>query len=115
MDDREYDLSAAQKAVKAKYPPVSKKYQWHDMLSLLYNFMNEWLYQFSAEMFFIPREMKVIYLDRVNYKIRSIGWGESFDLAKHPQLFLSYRALKSKLSHTLPCKFMRTINLKFLS
>ncbi|XP_038650808.1 protein archease isoform X2 [Scyliorhinus canicula] len=85
MDDREYDLSAAQKAVKAKYPPVSKKYQWHDMLSLLYNFMNEWLYQFSAEMFFIPREMKVIYLDRVNYKIRSIGWGESFDLAKHPQ------------------------------
>ncbi|XP_041069624.1 protein archease isoform X3 [Carcharodon carcharias] len=57
----------------------------HDMLSLLYNFMDEWLYQFSAEMFFIPREMKVIHMDRVNYKIRSIGWGEQFDLAKHPQ------------------------------
>ncbi|XP_067867863.1 protein archease isoform X1 [Heterodontus francisci] len=134
MDDREYDLTAAQKAVKAKYPPVSKKYEYldhtadvqlhswgdtleeafeqvvmamfgymtdietvqptttveveaegHDMMSLLYNFMHEWLYQFSAEMFFIPREMKVIHIDRINYKIRSIGWGEEFDLAKHPQ------------------------------
>ncbi|XP_078423613.1 protein archease isoform X1 [Cetorhinus maximus] len=134
MDDREYDLSVAMKAVKAKYPPVSKKYEYldhtadvqlhswgdtleeafeqvvmamfgymtdietvqpittieveaegHDMLSLLYNFMDEWLYQFSAEMFFIPREMKVIHMDRANYKIRSIGWGEQFDLAKHPQ------------------------------
>ncbi|XP_072404028.1 protein archease [Chiloscyllium punctatum] len=134
MDDREYFLTAAQKAVKEKYPPVSKKYEYldhtadvqlhswgdtleeafeqivmamfgymtdietvqpsttieveaegHDMLSLLYNFMDEWLYQFSAEMFFIPREMKVIHMDRVNYKIRSIGWGEQFDLDKHPQ------------------------------
>ncbi|XP_055512638.1 protein archease isoform X3 [Leucoraja erinacea] len=57
----------------------------HDMLSLLYNFMAEWLYQFSAELFFIPREMKVIHLDRSNYTIRSIGWGEEFDIAKHPQ------------------------------
>ncbi|GCC42812.1 hypothetical protein chiPu_0026795, partial [Chiloscyllium punctatum] len=27
MDDREYFLTAAQKAVKEKYPPVSKKYE----------------------------------------------------------------------------------------
>ncbi|XP_051892418.1 protein archease isoform X2 [Pristis pectinata] len=61
------------------------KAEGHDMLSLLYNFMTEWLYQFSAETFFIPREMKVVQIDRTNYTIRSIGWGEEFDLAKHPQ------------------------------
>ncbi|XP_051892417.1 protein archease isoform X1 [Pristis pectinata] len=134
MDDRQYELTAEQRAVKDKYPPVSKKYEYldhtadvqlhswgdtveeafeqavmamfgymtdietvqplktlevkaegHDMLSLLYNFMTEWLYQFSAETFFIPREMKVVQIDRTNYTIRSIGWGEEFDLAKHPQ------------------------------
>ncbi|EMP28427.1 Protein archease [Chelonia mydas] len=57
----------------------------HDLLSLLYNFLNEWLYKFSADQFFVPREVKVLHIDRVRYKIRSIGWGEEFSLPKHPQ------------------------------
>ncbi|NWT38997.1 ARCH archease, partial [Chroicocephalus maculipennis] len=140
-DDRDYNLTEEQKAIKAKYPPLNKKYElfffcyglvnypclfrlhaWgdtleeafeqcvmamfgymtdtetvepvdtveveaegHDMLSLLFHFLDEWLYKFSANEFFIPREVKVLYIDRMQFKIRSIGWGEEFSLPKHPQ------------------------------
>ncbi|XP_064897824.1 protein archease isoform X1 [Columba livia] len=133
-DERDYNLTEEQKAVKAKYPPLNKKYEYldhtadvqlhawgdtleeafeqcvmamfgymtdtetvepvdtveveaegHDMLSLLFHFLDEWLYKFSANEFFIPREVKVLYIDRMQFKIRSIGWGEEFSLPKHPQ------------------------------
>ncbi|NXF31252.1 ARCH archease, partial [Nyctibius bracteatus] len=126
-DERDYNLTEEQKAVKAKYPPLNKKYEcelhaWgdtleeafeqcvmamfgymtdtetvepvdtveveaegHDMLSLLFHLLDEWLYKFSANEFFIPREVKVLYIDRMQFKIRSIGWGEEFSLSKHPQ------------------------------
>lgn len=64
---------------------VEVQTEGHDMLSLLYNFLDEWLYKFSADQFFIPREVKVLHIDRMNFKIRSIGWGEEFNLSKHPQ------------------------------
>uniref|UniRef100_A0A2K6SJF8 Protein archease n=1 Tax=Saimiri boliviensis boliviensis TaxID=39432 RepID=A0A2K6SJF8_SAIBB len=38
-----------------------------DLQSLLFHFLDEWLYKFSADEFFIPR------------------WGEEFSLSKHPQ------------------------------
>ncbi|XP_048358083.1 protein archease [Sphaerodactylus townsendi] len=57
----------------------------HDMLSLLFHFLDEWLYKFSADEFFIPREVKVVSMDQTSFKIRSIGWGEEFSLNKHPQ------------------------------
>ncbi|XP_063211864.1 protein archease isoform X1 [Chroicocephalus ridibundus] len=133
-DERDYNLTEEQKAIKAKYPPLNKKYEYldhtadvqlhawgdtleeafeqcvmamfgymtdtetvepvdtveveaegHDMLSLLFHFLDEWLYKFSANEFFIPREVKVLYIDRMQFKIRSIGWGEEFSLPKHPQ------------------------------
>ncbi|XP_026529508.1 protein archease isoform X1 [Notechis scutatus] len=64
---------------------VEVKAEGHDMLSLLFHFLDEWLYKFSAEEFFIPREVKVVHMDRIRFKIRSIGWGEEFSLQKHPQ------------------------------
>ncbi|XP_075051335.1 protein archease isoform X2 [Mixophyes fleayi] len=57
----------------------------HDMLSLLYNFLDDWLYKFSADQYFVPREVKVLQIDRMRFNIRSIGWGEEFNLPKHPQ------------------------------
>uniref|UniRef100_A0A4W5Q388 Protein archease n=1 Tax=Hucho hucho TaxID=62062 RepID=A0A4W5Q388_9TELE len=39
----------------------------------------------DADLFFIPREVKVLHIDRMHLKIRSIGWGEEFSLVKHPQ------------------------------
>uniref|UniRef100_A0A3Q2TI37 Protein archease n=1 Tax=Fundulus heteroclitus TaxID=8078 RepID=A0A3Q2TI37_FUNHE len=56
-----------------------------DMESLLFHFLDDWLYKFSADLFFIPREIKVVSIDRMHFKIRSIGWGEEFSLEKHPQ------------------------------
>nr|XP_023490025.1 protein archease isoform X1 [Equus caballus] len=153
-DVRDYNLTEEQKAIKAKYPPVNRKYQyldhtadvqlhaWGDTLeeafeqcamamfgymtdtgtveplqtvevetqgddleSLLFHFLDEWLYKFSADEFFIPRlghssykvqvppvlyeyrlrEVKVLNIDQRNFKLRSIGWGEEFSLSKHPQ------------------------------
>ncbi|XP_037005698.1 protein archease isoform X1 [Artibeus jamaicensis] len=133
-DVRDYNLTEEQKAIKAKYPPVNRKYEyldhtadvqlhaWGDTLeeafeqcamamfgymtdtgtveplqtvevetqgddlqSLLFHFLDEWLYKFSADDFFIPREVKVLNIDQRSFKLRSIGWGEEFSLSKHPQ------------------------------
>ncbi|XP_024621028.1 protein archease isoform X2 [Neophocaena asiaeorientalis asiaeorientalis] len=59
--------------------------QGDDLQSLLFHFLNEWLYKFSADEFFIAREVKVLNIDQRNFKLRSIGWGEEFSLSKHPQ------------------------------
>uniref|UniRef100_F6UIF8 Protein archease n=1 Tax=Monodelphis domestica TaxID=13616 RepID=F6UIF8_MONDO len=55
-----------------------------DLQSLLFHFLDEWLYKFSANEFFIPQEVKVLSIDQGNFKLLSFGWGE-FSLNKHPQ------------------------------
>ncbi|KAF6112346.1 zinc finger and BTB domain containing 8 opposite strand [Phyllostomus discolor] len=64
---------------------VEVETQGDDLQSLLFHFLDEWLYKFSADEFFIPREVKVLSIDQRNFKLRSIGWGEEFSLSKHPQ------------------------------
>eukprot|EP01136_Pigoraptor_vietnamica_P023584 Opistho-1_new@75830 len=56
----------------------------HDLESLLYNFMDEFLYVFSTE-FFVPREVHVDDIDTDAFRIRVTGRGEVFDRAKHTQ------------------------------
>ena len=57
----------------------------HDMESLLFHFLDEWLFAFSAEPFFIPRKIVITELDEDNFKLSSVGYGEEFSLEKHPQ------------------------------
>jgi len=57
----------------------------HDMESLLFHFLDEWLFAFSAEPFFIPRKIVITELDEDNFKLSSVGYGEEFSLDKHPQ------------------------------
>merc|ERR1712048_187358 len=57
----------------------------HDMESLLFHFLDEWLFAFSAEPFFIPRKIVITEFDQDNFKIKSTGYGEEFSLEKHPQ------------------------------
>ncbi|KAF8563479.1 hypothetical protein P879_08445 [Paragonimus westermani] len=57
----------------------------HDGLSLLFHFLDEWLFAFSAEPYFIPRVVKITEFDFENFRIKSVGWGEPFQLGKHPQ------------------------------
>ncbi|XP_054271679.1 protein archease-like [Macrosteles quadrilineatus] len=57
----------------------------HDMLSLLFHFLDEFLFLFSAEPYFIARKVKILEFDRDNFKIQARGFGETFELGKHPQ------------------------------
>lgn len=60
-----------------------------DLVGLLYHFLDEWLYAFSVDPFFIPRKIEIDEFHRDSSsglcKVRATGWGEAFDLAKHPQ------------------------------
>ena len=78
-----------------------------DLIGLLYHFLDEWLFLFSAEPFFIPRvsssahlsivvtinlkfvsfiqKVKITEFDKVNFKIKAEGYGETFEIGKHPQ------------------------------
>ena len=56
-----------------------------DMDGLLFHFLDEWLFGFSAEPFFIPRKVVITEFDKENFKIRADGYGEEFNIEKHPQ------------------------------
>ena len=56
-----------------------------DLESLLFHFLDEWLYAFCVEPFFTPNEINILEFDDVNFKIKCEGYGEPFDLQKHPQ------------------------------
>jgi len=56
-----------------------------DLLSLLYQFLDELLFAFCADPFFIARKVKIIEFDKENFTIKARAFGETFDLNKHPQ------------------------------
>ena len=65
----------------------------HDLQSALFNFLDEWLFNFSAEPNFIPFKIDVTEFSvsededagDEKIKIKAVGFGETFDLDKHPQ------------------------------
>ncbi|CAH8664991.1 unnamed protein product [Schistosoma bovis] len=61
------------------------------MMSLLFHFLDEWLFAFSADPFFIPRIVKITEFDKEKFHIKSSGWGEPFDISKHPQVGYTLR------------------------
>ena len=56
----------------------------HDLHSLFYNFLDEWLYKFNAELF-VCRRISVGSIDRRNWRVVSRGVGAHFQLGQHPQ------------------------------
>jgi SHS2 domain-containing protein len=56
-----------------------------DILNLVFKWLDEWLFLFSAEPFFIPRKIVIIEFDAERGYIKAIGYGEQFDINKHPQ------------------------------
>jgi len=56
-----------------------------DVDGLLFHFLDEFLFSFSAEPFFIPRKIEILSFDLENFKIKARGYGEPFDISKHPQ------------------------------
>ncbi|XP_042890463.1 protein archease-like isoform X1 [Penaeus japonicus] len=56
-----------------------------DMQGLLFQFLDECLFIFSAEPFLIARKVVITEFDKEAFTIKASLYGEEFDLAKHPQ------------------------------
>jgi len=56
-----------------------------DLDGLLYHFLDELLFLFSAEPFLICKMLDIVKFDIENNKIECLCYGEAFDLQKHPQ------------------------------
>ena len=56
-----------------------------DLDNLLFQYLNELLYIFSTDDFLVCRKLKIFEFDEVAFKIKCECYGETFDLAKHPQ------------------------------
>lgn len=56
-----------------------------DILNLVYKWLDEWLFNFSAEPFFIARKVIIDEFDIEKGYIKATGYGEQFSLDKHPQ------------------------------
>merc|ERR550519_1109571 len=48
-----------------------------DLQGLLFHFLDEWLFLFSAEPFFIPRKIVITEFDLENFKICAKGYREA--------------------------------------
>ena len=59
--------------------------QEDDILNLVFKWLDEWLFLFSAEPFFIARKIVIDEVDFEKGYIKATGYGEEFSLAKHPQ------------------------------
>ena len=57
----------------------------HDLESLLYNFLDECLFNFCAEPFHCACIVNIKEFDVDEFRIKAVLRGETFDLDKHPQ------------------------------
>ncbi|XP_058823787.1 protein archease-like [Topomyia yanbarensis] len=56
-----------------------------DIDNLLFRFLDELLFLFSAEPFLIVKKLEITKFDMENFYIECRCYGEEFDLEKHPQ------------------------------
>ncbi|KAF7494472.1 Protein archease-like [Sarcoptes scabiei] len=56
-----------------------------DELSLLFRFLDEILFLFNAEPFFVSKAIQITEMDLNEFRIKCRCYGEVFDLDKHPQ------------------------------
>ncbi|KAH7700502.1 archease [Aphelenchoides avenae] len=55
-----------------------------DLSSMIFNLLDECLYGFTTEPFFIGRVARVIGLDHEKFEVKVRAWGDSFDKERHP-------------------------------
>lgn len=54
----------------------------HDMQSLLFKLLDEFLYQFCVD-FVVCKNIKIVELDKQNFKLKAKGYGEVYNRKKH--------------------------------
>ncbi|CRK93343.1 CLUMA_CG006884, isoform A [Clunio marinus] len=59
--------------------------QSEDLDGLLFRFLDELLFLFSAEDFIIPKKLIITNFNTETFYIKCSCYGETFDLSKHPQ------------------------------
>eukprot|EP00042_Codosiga_hollandica_P050839 m.616307 g.616307 ORF g.616307 m.616307 type:complete len:112 (-) comp58166_c1_seq17:1376-1711(-) len=64
---------------------VQVEVEGHDLQSLLYNLLNEFLFVFGSEDYFVAKDVKISVFDTTAFKIVATGRGEPFLIGKHPQ------------------------------
>eukprot|EP00049_Salpingoeca_infusionum_P005951 m.99560 g.99560 ORF g.99560 m.99560 type:complete len:155 (+) comp13146_c0_seq1:62-526(+) len=57
----------------------------HDLPSLLFALLDEFLFRFTAEDNLVCKQVEIVDLDLEGFNITVRGYGEVFDLSKHPQ------------------------------
>lgn len=67
--------------VPQSYREISVKAD--DLQSLLYRYLDEFLFLMSCEPYFIPREVKITEFDEEKFRIKAVGYGEEFDQKRH--------------------------------
>ncbi|XP_012524416.1 protein archease-like [Monomorium pharaonis] len=56
-----------------------------DLESLLFHFLDELLFMFSAEPNIVAKKVKITEFDRQGFKIKATAYGEEFTIGKHTQ------------------------------
>ncbi|CAD6186303.1 unnamed protein product [Caenorhabditis auriculariae] len=56
-----------------------------DLETLIFATLDEALNTFQSEPFFIAKSVKITSFDEKTFEVKFCGWGDSFDLSKHPQ------------------------------
>lgn len=56
-----------------------------DLDGLLFRFLDELLFLFSAEPFLICKKLEITVFDLTTFKMECLCYGEEFQLGKHPQ------------------------------
>ncbi|CAH1773629.1 unnamed protein product [Owenia fusiformis] len=56
-----------------------------DMAGLLFQFLDECLFVFSCDPYFIVKKVRINEFNKENFTIKATCYGEEFDLDKHPQ------------------------------
>lgn len=74
-----FDLSGFSDKIEKKI-----KIQGNDILSMVYQFLDEWLFTFDAHDFVLKR-IEVTKVDLETFEIEATGYGEEFDMEKHSE------------------------------
>lgn len=64
---------------------VEVEVEGHDLLSLLYNLLNEFLFVFGSEDYMVCKEVIITDFNAEAFTIKARGRGEPFRIGKHPQ------------------------------